>query len=77
MIILFNRQYALLLIFISVALSGCIANTQNSDSVYILQHYNKQVYMVPMRAGVKLCTVVYSPIDTSAGYPILLNRTPY
>jgi putative CocE/NonD family hydrolase len=33
--------------------------------------------MVPMRDGVKLCTVVYSPRDTSVEYPILLTRTPY
>ena len=48
-----------------------------NDSLYISQHFNKNEYMIPMRDGVKLFTVVYSPKDTSIKYPILLNRTPY
>jgi len=39
--------------------------------------YNKQDYMIEMRDGVKLFTVVYSPKDTSIAYPILMTRTPY
>lgn len=33
--------------------------------------------MVPMRDGVKLYTAIYSPKNTDATYPILLQRTPY
>lgn len=33
--------------------------------------------MVPMRDGVRLFTIVYTPQDTSREYPILLYRTPY
>ncbi|HTY37438.1 MAG TPA: CocE/NonD family hydrolase [Bacteroidota bacterium] len=43
----------------------------------VAQHYNKHEYMIPMRDGVKLYTAVYTPIDTTKEYPILLNRTPY
>lgn len=39
--------------------------------------YEKSEYQIPMRDGVKLFTVVYSPRDKSKKYPILLNRTPY
>jgi putative CocE/NonD family hydrolase len=39
--------------------------------------YEKSEYQIPMRDGVKLFTVVYSPRDKSRKYPILLNRTPY
>src|SRR3954454_4353990 len=39
--------------------------------------YAKKVYMVPMRDGVKLYTVVYSPRDASRTYPIMFDRTPY
>ena len=39
--------------------------------------YSKKTYMIPMRDGVKLFTVVYSPAGDAAGYPILIQRTPY
>ncbi|MBL8264721.1 CocE/NonD family hydrolase [Steroidobacter sp.] len=40
-------------------------------------HYDKAEYQIPMRDGVKLYTIVYTPKDTSRRYPILLRRTPY
>jgi putative CocE/NonD family hydrolase len=44
-------------------------------------HYTKHEYHVPMRDGVKLYTVVYTPIAeqfTDRGpYPFLMSRTPY
>jgi hypothetical protein len=39
--------------------------------------YAKQDYMVPMRDGVELFTIIYTPRDTTRTYPILLFRTPY
>lgn len=50
---------------------------QNPDSVYLVQNYTKAEYEIPMRDGVKLYTIVYSPKDQSVKYPILFNRTPY
>ena len=47
------------------------------DSLYSRQHYDKAEYMVPMRDGVKLYTIVYTPKDTSQALPIMLLRTPY
>jgi len=47
------------------------------DSLYTRQHYDKAEYMVPMRDGVKLYTIVYTPKDTSQAVPIMLLRTPY
>lgn len=40
-------------------------------------NYDKSEYKVPMRDGIKLHTVVYSPRDKSQEYPILMVRTPY
>jgi uncharacterized protein len=40
-------------------------------------NYTKQEYMVPMRDGVKLFTIVYAPRDTTRTYPFILFRTPY
>lgn len=49
----------------------------NEDSIYLIQHYTKAEYQIPMRDGAKLFTIVYSPVDKSVKYPILFNRTPY
>ncbi len=52
-------------------------NSINEDSLFIVQNYDKQEFTIPMRDGVKLYTVVYSPKDKSRKYPILFKRTPY
>jgi uncharacterized protein len=49
----------------------------DEDSIYLVLHYTKAEYQIPMRDGIKLYTIVYSPRDKSQKYPILLNRTPY
>ena len=33
--------------------------------------------MIPMRDGVKLFTVILSPVDAKTGLPVLIQRTPY
>ena len=50
---------------------------QKVDSTYVKDHYNKATYDIPMRDGVKLHTIVYTPKNQSEKYPILLNRTCY
>src|SRR5688572_27127116 len=39
--------------------------------------YTKKTYMIPMRDGVKLYTVVLSPLNNTKPLPILIRRTPY
>jgi putative CocE/NonD family hydrolase len=39
--------------------------------------YKKTTAMIPMRDGVKLFTVIYSPIDKAGNYPFMIERTPY
>ena len=43
----------------------------------VKSYYDKAEYMIPMRDGVRLFTIVYTPKDISQKYPILLSRTPY
>jgi putative CocE/NonD family hydrolase len=52
-------------------------NINGERYVYVLEHYKKHEYYIPMRDGVKLYTQVYSPKDTGRKYPLLLGRTPY
>ncbi|NOX64470.1 MAG: X-Pro dipeptidyl-peptidase, partial [Chlorobi bacterium] len=39
--------------------------------------YTKNEYQIEMRDGVRLYTIVYSPVDTTEAHPILITRTPY
>lgn len=39
--------------------------------------YTKKSYMIPMRDGIKLFTVVISPVQNIKPCPFLLQRTPY
>jgi hypothetical protein len=39
--------------------------------------YTKKTYMIPMRDGIKLFTVVLSPKGCSRKVPVLIQRTPY
>ncbi len=62
----------ILLIFLS--LKGIKEEEGEFD---VKAHYEKAEYMIPMRDGVKLFTIVYSPKDKTQKYPLLLYRTPY
>ncbi|GAA4824338.1 CocE/NonD family hydrolase [Algivirga pacifica] len=53
------------------------AYTQSVDSAYVSEHYSKATYHIPMRDGIKLYTIVYTPKEQGEAYPILLNRTCY
>ncbi|HSF45728.1 MAG TPA: CocE/NonD family hydrolase, partial [Chitinophagaceae bacterium] len=44
---------------------------------FVKQHYNKKEVRIPMRDGVKLYTVIYTPKDSTRKYPIMMERTPY
>ena len=40
-------------------------------------HYLKREVYIPMRDGVKLFTIIYTPRQTTDRYPILMTRTAY
>jgi putative CocE/NonD family hydrolase len=54
-----------------------LKDTRDFQHSYILENYNKEELMIPMRDGVKLFTQIYAPKDQSHTYPIMLFRTPY
>lgn len=39
--------------------------------------YKRQEVMIPMRDGIKLHTVIFTPVDQKEPLPFLLERTPY
>lgn len=51
----------------------CNAHAQ-TDSIFL---YKKSEAMIPMRDGIKLYTVIFSPVNPKHDYPVLIQRTPY
>jgi uncharacterized protein len=62
-----------LLSFIFVGFIVIAATAQNG----LVTRYKKTSVMIPMRDGVKLYTVIVSPLDAKTPLPVLIQRTPY
>ena len=60
-----------LLIFASYLLQICMAQIDSIDA------YKKTSFMIPMRDGTRLHTVIFSPVSATHALPVLLQRTPY
>ena len=49
----------------------CMAQIDSIDA------YKKTSFMIPMRDGTRLHTVIFSPVSATHALPVLLQRTPY
>ena len=65
------RKILLLFVLVCACVDSALAQ---ADTVAFL---TKHSYMIPMRDGVKLFTVVLSPVNYAPPVPILMERTPY
>ena len=65
------KKIFLSLLFISTVLLVAHAQTDT------ITRYKKTSAMIPMRDGVKLYTVILSPVDAKIPMPVLIQRTPY
>ena len=65
------RNILLLFVLVYACVASALAQT---DTVAFL---TKHSYMIPMRDGVKLFTVILSPVNYARPVPILMERTPY
>ena len=52
----------------------CTVSIAQADTIAF---YKKSEVMIPMRDGIKLHTVVFSPVGGKTALPVLLQRTPY
>jgi len=69
-----SKTFVSLWVFLFIAFIPGLCGQEPFD---IRANYIKSEHMVPMRDGVRLFTIVYTPKDKSQKYPILFNRTPY
>ena len=56
---------------------ACSASFAQEQSFDVKAHYDKSEVMIPMRDGIKLFTIIYSPKDKSSNHPIIITRTAY
>ena len=68
--VLYSSLAALIIVFFN-SFSLLAQQTKPDDK------YNRQEVMIPMRDGVKLFTVIYTPKDQKEKLPFLMLRTPY
>ena len=76
MTIKLRKQLGLRALILFLAATGLSAQAP-APAFDVKAHYIKSEHLVPMRDGVQLFTVVYTPKDTSQKYPLMLSRTPY
>jgi uncharacterized protein len=65
------KKSILLLLFAAFIV---INSTAQTDSI---SFYKKSEVMIAMRDGIKLHTVIFSPVNAKGQLPVLLQRTPY
>ena len=67
-----KSAFNLLMGILFLQTTSLFAQKTNADD-----KYNRQEVMIPMRDGIKLHTVIYTPKTQSEKLPFLLERTPY
>src|SRR6185295_9188196 len=65
------KKFLLLTLFFASSYIPGITQLPNAE------FYNKKTYMIPMRDGVKLFTVILTPTKNNYAIPFLIERTPY
>ncbi len=63
-------------LFTLLAFAGCTVSPVFAQTDTIA-FYKKSEVMIPMRDGIKLHTVIFSPVNAKVVLPVLLQRTPY
>jgi len=66
-----------LVLYFTVLSAAAVAQTNQQDSLWIVENYYKIERHIPMRDGVHLFTSIYIPKDSTEKHPFLMNRTPY
>jgi putative CocE/NonD family hydrolase len=73
--VVLNRLAPVLLLLLFAAHLG--AQAPAVQSKYKQERFTRQEVMIPMRDGVRLQTVIFTPKQATGPLPILLQRTPY
>ncbi|HLI93001.1 MAG TPA: CocE/NonD family hydrolase [Puia sp.] len=64
--------------FCLLLLPVCLQAQRNpAEGDFVKANYDKQEVYIPMRDGIRLYTVIYTPKDKTHPHPFLMERTPY
>ena len=61
----------------AVVTAGALCMLAQGVSFDVKANYVKREVFIPMRDGVKLFTILYTPKDATKRYPLLMTRTAY
>ena len=66
-------------LILPVLIIPVLAQCQRSsgEAEFIRNNYEKKEVYIPMRDGIRLYTVIYTPKDKTQAHPFLMERTPY
>jgi uncharacterized protein len=64
-------------VVVAAILAAFVARVPAQAPYDVKAHYVKREVYIPMRDGIKLFTIIYSPKATTTRYPILMTRTAY
>src|SRR5262245_31668487 len=71
------RLHAIWLVLVCVPFTYAQPTGKFPVGKYIADNYTRSAHKIPMRDGMHLYTIVYSPKDKSQQYPMIMTRTPY
>jgi putative CocE/NonD family hydrolase len=72
-----QTKFLLLTLFIEILLADASGQAPNVQDKYKPLIFNRHEVMVPVRDGVKLQTVIFTPKRSTGPLPFLIMRTPY
>jgi putative CocE/NonD family hydrolase len=72
-----QTKFLLLTLFIGILLADASGQAPNVQDKYKPLIFNRHEVMVPVRDGVKLQTVIFTPKRSTGPLPFLIMRTPY
>lgn len=74
LLIIYFQIMKKLFVLLLCSVSLCVASIAQTDTITL---YKKTEAMIPMRDGIKLFTVIYTPVNIKGDFPFIIQRTPY
>jgi uncharacterized protein len=74
---MYMRTFNHLILLLTLPAISFAQQRTNTEGDFVKNNYDKQEVYIPMRDGIRLYTVIYTPKDKTQLHPFLMERTPY